>query len=207
MSNIVLPATGALPTRVSSQVTKIATPFMSLDADTLAAFGNRVPEKLEGLSIGPQLNDGSYLMLAGTDNDYSVTQNAGGEQFDVYFRFTDSDPFTTARSSARWGRRPAARARWTASRPTAATRSCPASCTPTRFRRPTSRPTCRRTRPTTRRWSRGALEAPLAASRAHCFASARATVVVLAHDGPVLNTEAYRLSQRGATVREVIGRR
>ena len=45
----------------------------------------------------------------------------------------------------------------------AATRSCPASCTPTRFRRRTSRPTCRRTRPTTRRCSRGAVEAPLAA--------------------------------------------
>jgi hypothetical protein len=33
---------------------------------------------------------------AGTDNDYSVTQNADGEQFDVYFRFTDSDPFATS---------------------------------------------------------------------------------------------------------------
>ena len=38
----------------------------------------------------------SYLLLAGTDNDYSVTQNAGGEQFDVYFRFTDADPFVTS---------------------------------------------------------------------------------------------------------------
>ena len=38
----------------------------------------------------------SYLLLAGTDNDYSVTQNAGGEQFDVYFRFTDADPYASS---------------------------------------------------------------------------------------------------------------
>jgi hypothetical protein len=44
------------------------------------------PEKWEGLAIGPQLADGSYLMLAGTDNDYSVTQDANtAEQMDVYF--------------------------------------------------------------------------------------------------------------------------
>jgi hypothetical protein len=35
-------------------------------------------------------------MLAGTDNDYSVTQNATGEQFDVYFRFSDADPYATS---------------------------------------------------------------------------------------------------------------
>ena len=28
----------------------------------------------EGLAVGAQLNDGSYLLLTGTDNDYSVTQ-------------------------------------------------------------------------------------------------------------------------------------
>ena len=55
-----------------------------------------MPEKWEGLAIGPRLNDGSYLMLAGTDNDYSVTQNASGAQFDVYFRFTDADPFASS---------------------------------------------------------------------------------------------------------------
>jgi hypothetical protein len=27
------------------------------------------------------------MMLAGTDNDYSVTQNGSGTQFDVYFNF------------------------------------------------------------------------------------------------------------------------
>ncbi len=71
-------------------------PFLDLAANTLAVLGNRVPEKWEGLAIGPRLEDGSYLLLAGTDNDYSVTQNAGGEQFDVYFRFSDADPFATS---------------------------------------------------------------------------------------------------------------
>jgi hypothetical protein len=35
------------------------------------------------------LKDGNYVMVSGTDNDSSVTQNASGQQFDVYFRFTD----------------------------------------------------------------------------------------------------------------------
>jgi hypothetical protein len=77
-------------------VTKGSTVFIDLDANTLAAIGNKSPEKWEGLAIGPQLTDGSYLILAGTDNDYSVTQNTGGTQFDVYYRFSDVDPFTTA---------------------------------------------------------------------------------------------------------------
>ena len=55
-----------------------------------------MPEKWEGLAIGPRLKGGKYLLLAGTDNDYSVTQNAGGTQFDVYFRFTDADPFASS---------------------------------------------------------------------------------------------------------------
>lgn len=68
-------------------VIKDTTPFVDLGANTLPKLGNRVPEKWEGLAIGPQLKDGSYLMLAGTDNDYSVTQNGSGTQFDVYFNF------------------------------------------------------------------------------------------------------------------------
>ncbi len=35
-------------------------------------------------------------MLAGTDNDYSVTQNATGAQFDVYYRFSNADPFASS---------------------------------------------------------------------------------------------------------------
>jgi len=88
VSDITLPDSGPLPGgRVP--VTKSATPFFSLDANTLAAFGGRVPEKLEGLSIGPRLSDGQYLILAGTDNDFSVTQIAGSTtQFDVYYNPT-----------------------------------------------------------------------------------------------------------------------
>jgi hypothetical protein len=71
-------------------------PFLDLAANTLPALGNKVPEKWEGLAIGPRLKGGNYLLLAGTDNDYSVTQNAGGEQFDVYFRFADDDPFASS---------------------------------------------------------------------------------------------------------------
>ena len=38
------------------------------------------------LTIGPRLRDGSYLVLAGTDNDYSVTQNGSPVQLDVYIK-------------------------------------------------------------------------------------------------------------------------
>jgi len=71
-------------------------PFLDLAANTLPKLGNKVPEKLESLTIGPRLKDGSYLMVAGTDNDYSVTQNASGVQFDVYFRVIDADPYASS---------------------------------------------------------------------------------------------------------------
>jgi hypothetical protein len=68
-------------------VTKTATPFLDLAAATLDALGGAVPEKFEGLAIGPKLADGSFLMLAGTDNDYSVSQIVGSDtQYDVYFK-------------------------------------------------------------------------------------------------------------------------
>lgn len=73
-------------------VTKIATPWLDLAAantlahPSLSALHGVSPEKWEGLAIGPRLKDGSYLVLAGTDNDYSVTQNGSGVQFDVYFK-------------------------------------------------------------------------------------------------------------------------
>ena len=79
VSGIVLPASGPLPAGFTT-VSKSVTPFVSIDATTLAAFGNRVPEKWEGLAIGPKLPDGSWQILAGTDNDYSVTQNGTGTQ-------------------------------------------------------------------------------------------------------------------------------
>jgi hypothetical protein len=83
-------AAEACPT---GKVLKTADPFLDLATHTLLELGNKVPEKWEGLAIGPRLKDNSYLLLAGTDNDYSVTQNASGAQFDVYFRVTDADPY------------------------------------------------------------------------------------------------------------------
>jgi hypothetical protein len=43
----------------------------------------KIGEKMEGLAIGPQLNDGSYALLIGTDNDFSVTQDDSSIQFDI----------------------------------------------------------------------------------------------------------------------------
>jgi hypothetical protein len=73
-------------------VQKTAAPWLDLAAaatlghPSLAALGGASPEKWEGLAIGPRLADGSYLVLAGTDNDYSVTQNGSSVQFDVYYK-------------------------------------------------------------------------------------------------------------------------
>jgi len=95
ISNLALPTSGGtLPLAIVAALKSVK--FLDLDADTLAALGNRSPEKWEGLTIGPRLANGSYLLLAGTDNDYSVTQNANGVQFDVYFRFTDADPYASS---------------------------------------------------------------------------------------------------------------
>ena len=68
--------------------TKTTPAFIDLAASNtlLPELGNISPEKWEGLAVGPQLDDGSYLVLAGTDNDYSVTQNGSNTQFDVYFK-------------------------------------------------------------------------------------------------------------------------
>lgn len=91
VSSIDLDAAGAVFTPVAKSAA-----VLDLDANTLAALGNRSPEKWEGLAIGPQLANGNWLLLAGTDNDYSVTQNGTGTQFDVYFRFSDADPYASS---------------------------------------------------------------------------------------------------------------
>jgi hypothetical protein len=57
-------------------------PFIDVLAQ-LTEAGQTVPEKLEGLAIGPRLANGSFAILLGTDNDYSVTQTGAGVQFDV----------------------------------------------------------------------------------------------------------------------------
>ena len=91
VSNITLPATGAFAGAVIKSTKK-----MDLDADTLAALGNKSPEKWEGLAVGPLLSNGQYLLLAGTDNDYSVTQSGSGTQYDVWFDFALPDPYANS---------------------------------------------------------------------------------------------------------------
>jgi hypothetical protein len=96
ISGLALPSSGTSLPAGFDPVAKGAK-FLDLDATTLKELGFKSPEKWEGLAIGPSLLDGGYLMLAGTDNDYSVTQNTGtGEQFDVFFRFTDADPYASS---------------------------------------------------------------------------------------------------------------
>jgi hypothetical protein len=87
---------------VYAKVTK-SDQWLDLDANTIDLDGDgdiesagKSPEKWEGLAIGPKLNDGSFLLLAGNDNDYSVTQNGSGTQFDVYFNFNDADPYAAS---------------------------------------------------------------------------------------------------------------
>lgn len=95
IADLTLPASGTtLPSGVKG-VSKVAK-LIDLTTNTLAAIGNKVPEKWEGLTFGPKLVDGSFLLVAGTDNDYSVTQNGSNVQFDVYLRFSDPDPYSTS---------------------------------------------------------------------------------------------------------------
>ncbi len=70
----------------------------ALTAPSLAALGGLAVEKWEGLTVGPRLSDGAYLLLAGSDNDYSVTQNGTTTQFDVYY-----NPATKARAQCDLG--------------------------------------------------------------------------------------------------------
>lgn len=89
IKNISLAGSDSLPAGVVP-VQKFA------EYDLLAALKSQgvvVPEKMEGLAIGPRLADGRYQVLVGTDNDYSVTQSGSGEQFDVCV-----NPVTDART-------------------------------------------------------------------------------------------------------------
>jgi hypothetical protein len=80
-----LPNDGNLTAAGIVPVTKSAV-FLDLAANTVLPNGKKA-EKWEGLTIGPRLKNGTFLILAGTDNDYSVTQNASSVQFDVYANF------------------------------------------------------------------------------------------------------------------------
>jgi hypothetical protein len=51
--------------------------------EAIEGAGHWQPEKIEGFAVGPALPGGKRLFIAGTDNDYSVTQSGAGEQFDI----------------------------------------------------------------------------------------------------------------------------
>ncbi len=82
VSDISLTGSNSLPVGVVPVSKDVANAL-----DIKAALGGKtavIPEKMEGLAIGPQLADGRYVIVIGTDNDYSVTQTGSGEQFYVY---------------------------------------------------------------------------------------------------------------------------
>jgi hypothetical protein len=76
-----LAAVGIVPVQKND-----ANVFIDLSANTLLPQGNQA-EKWEGITIGPRLLGGAHVIVAGNDNDYSVTQTGSGEQFDVYVDF------------------------------------------------------------------------------------------------------------------------
>jgi hypothetical protein len=83
----VLPADGNLAAAVPPIVPAAKSGvIIDLAAQTLLPNGKRA-EKWEGFAIGPRLAHGAHLILTGNDNDYSVTQNAAGTQFEVYVDF------------------------------------------------------------------------------------------------------------------------
>jgi hypothetical protein len=79
VSRISLKGTNTLPQGVEPVSKKL---FIDVIPE-LKAAGVPVPEKMEGIAIGPRLADGTYELLVGTDNDFSVTQIDSGTQFDV----------------------------------------------------------------------------------------------------------------------------
>ncbi len=91
VSTVSLSGTNALPSNVTPVSKSL---FLDL-ASSIQATGQRAPEKIEGLAIGPQLSDGTFALVIATDNDFSVTQNGSNVQFDVYsngISFLDNVP-------------------------------------------------------------------------------------------------------------------
>lgn len=79
VSSIDLSGANPLPAGVKAASKTLLLDFQAM----LEMAGVVVPEKLEGLAFGPWLADGGLSLLFVTDNDFSVTQNASGVQFDV----------------------------------------------------------------------------------------------------------------------------
>jgi len=79
VSGISLAGTNTLPGGV---IPVSKTLYLDVQA-ALQAVGMNSLEKLEGLSFGKVLSDGSYSLFLVTDNDFSVTQTGAGLQLDV----------------------------------------------------------------------------------------------------------------------------
>jgi hypothetical protein len=79
VSGLSLAGTNVLPGDVTPAAKSLV---LDLQAE-LVALGRAIPERIEGLAIGPQLADGSYSLLLGTDNDFSIAE-IGASLFDVY---------------------------------------------------------------------------------------------------------------------------
>jgi hypothetical protein len=78
VSGISLAGTSDLPAGV---VPVAKTLWLDIAAE-LAAAGITIPEKMEGLALGPLIDGGMSLVVV-TDNDFSVTQTGEGVQFSV----------------------------------------------------------------------------------------------------------------------------
>jgi len=100
VTSISLAETNTLPNDV---VPVAKTLFLDV-LEELRRAGSVVPEKMEGLTVGPQVADGSYELLLASDNDFSVTQKDSGTQFDVCTNGMTSQQVA-------WNRAPMA-ARW-----------------------------------------------------------------------------------------------
>lgn len=81
VSTVSLAGNSNLPKDVKP-VKKSSNVFIDI-ADSLTKAGQRIPEKIEGITFGPQLSSGDYALIMVTDNDFSVTQNDSGTQLDV----------------------------------------------------------------------------------------------------------------------------
>jgi hypothetical protein len=84
ISAVPLPADGNLaPGGIRPVAKDDVQVFIDLAANTVLPGGNQV-EKWESLTIGPRLRDGGYVIVAGSDNDFSVAQGIAGQPVDIY---------------------------------------------------------------------------------------------------------------------------
>jgi hypothetical protein len=79
VANVSLGGTNTLPSGVTA-VSK--TLFLDVRSALIAA-GVPIAEKIEGFAFGPRLANGGISLILASDNDFSVTQNGSGTQFDV----------------------------------------------------------------------------------------------------------------------------